>query len=53
MNKLIIASGTDSGPWPATPSAVRGNIVNQSNGKNFAYGYFRLAELDVREYTIQ
>jgi len=53
MNKLIIASGADTGPWPTTPSAVRGNIVNQSNGQNFAFGYFRLAELDLREYTIQ
>ena len=53
MNKLIIASGADAGPWPATPSAVRGNIVNQSNSQNFAFGYFRLAEMDIREYTIQ
>jgi len=53
MNKLIIASGADSGPWPATPSAVRGNIVNQSNGQNFAFGYFRVAEVTTRDYTIQ
>lgn len=52
MNKLIIASGADSGPWPATPSAVRGNIVNQSDSQNFAFGYFRLAEVDTRNYTI-
>lgn len=53
MNKLIIASGADTGPWPATPSAVRGNIVNQSNGQNFTFGYFRLAEVATRDYTIQ
>ncbi len=53
MNKLIIASGADSGPWPATPSTVRGNITNQSDGKNFALGYFRLAEIDTRDYTIK
>lgn len=53
MNKLIIASGADTGPWPATPSAVRGNIVNQSDSQNFAFGYFRLAEVDTRDYTIQ
>ena len=53
MNKLIIASGADTGPWPATPSAVRGNVVNQSNGQNFAFGYFRLAEVAIRDYTIQ
>lgn len=53
MNKLIIASGADTGPWPATPSAVRGNIITQSNSQNFVFGYFRLAEVAVRDYTIQ
>ncbi|MXN92376.1 DUF4249 family protein [Flavobacterium sp. Sd200] len=53
MNKLIIASGGDTGPWPPTPSVVRGNIVNQSNFNNFAFGYFRLAEVDTRDYVIQ
>lgn len=53
MNKLIIASGADDGLWPKTPSAVRGNIVNQTEFKNFAFGYFRLAEVSVRDYTIQ
>lgn len=53
MNKLIIASGADTGPWPATPSSVRGNIINQSNSQNFVFGYFRLAEVAVRDYTIK
>lgn len=53
MNKLIIASGADTGPWPTTPSAVRGNIVNQTDNQNFAFGYFRLAEVSTRAYTIQ
>ncbi|PZR21726.1 MAG: DUF4249 domain-containing protein [Flavobacterium psychrophilum] len=53
MNKLIIASGADTGPWPATPSAVRGNVVNQTDFNNYAFGYFRLAEVTVRDYTIQ
>lgn len=53
MHKLIIASGADAGPWPATPSAVRGNIINQTNFDNFAFGYFRLAEVSTKDYTIQ
>lgn len=53
MNKLLVASGADDSPWPTTPSAVRGNIVNQSNGQNFAFGYFRLAEVSVRDYTVE
>lgn len=53
MNKILLASGNDDRPFPTTPAAVRGNIVNQTNNENFAYGYFRLSEVDVKEYTIQ
>lgn len=53
MYKLILASGNGGNPFPTTPSAVRGNIVNQTDSKNFAFGYFRLAELDVKNYTIK
>lgn len=53
MYKLILASGNGGNPFPTTPSAVRGNIVNQTDSKNFAFGYFRLAEMDVRTYTIK
>jgi len=53
FNKLIIASGGDTGPFPSTPVAVRGNIINQTDFNNFAFGYFRLCEVDEKEYTIQ
>lgn len=53
MFKLILASGNDGNPFPTTPSAVRGNIVNQTNSKNYAFGYFRLAEMDSKIYTIK
>lgn len=54
MSKLLLASGSEDGPmFSATPAAARGNIVNQTNKENFAYGYFRLSEVDVKEYTIQ
>lgn len=53
MNKLIIVSIANTESWPATPSAVRGNIVIQSNGQNFAFGYLRLAEIDIKDYTIK
>lgn len=54
MAKLLLASGNDDGPMFApTPAAVRGNIVNQTDSKNFAYGYFRLSEVDVKDYTIK
>lgn len=54
MAKLLLVSGNDDGPmFSATPAAVRGNIVNQTDSKNFAYGYFRLSEVDVKDYTIK
>ncbi len=53
FNKILLASGSGGGPFPSIPSAVRGNIVNQTNFDNFAFGYFRLSEVDVKNYTIQ
>jgi hypothetical protein len=53
MFKLILATGNDGNPFAATPSAVRGNIINQTNSNNYAFGYFRLAEVDTRSYKIK
>ncbi len=54
MSKLIlIAGGGGGGPFGTAPASVRGNIVNQTNPENYAYGYFNLSETDVRNYTIQ
>lgn len=53
FRKLLNASGNDDGPFATTPTAVRGNIINQTNNSNFAYGYFRLSEVAVKEYIIK
>ncbi|WP_343745097.1 DUF4249 domain-containing protein [Chitinophaga sp.] len=53
FRKLLAASGAGSGPFQATPGSVRGNIINQTHFENFAYGYFRLSEVDVKDYTVQ
>lgn len=54
MSKLIlIAQGSGGGPFSTTPASIRGNIVNQTNPNNYAYGYFNVSETDVRNYTIQ
>lgn len=52
FKKILLASGSDN-PFASTPAAVRGNIVNQTNSKNFAFGYFRLSEVDTKTYTVQ
>ena len=54
MRKLTAIAGSSSGGPFATPSAtVRGNIINQTNSKNFALGYFNVSETDYRNYIIK
>lgn len=53
FKKLSLASGNGGSPFQTTPSGVRGNIVNQTNSQNFAYGYFRLSEVDTQNYTVR
>lgn len=53
MYKLILASGNGGSPFPTTPSEVRGNIVNQTDSKNYVFGYFRLAEVAEKSYVIK
>jgi hypothetical protein len=53
FRKLLAASGAGNGPFQTAPGSVRGNVINQTHFANFAYGYFRLSEVDVKDYTIQ
>lgn len=54
MSKLLSVAGTSSGgPFQSPPANVKGNIKNQSNFDNYPLGYFRLSEVDVKNYTIQ
>ena len=53
FSKLLPASGNDTSPFPTVPNPVRGNIINQTNGANYPYGYFRLSEVATKNYTIQ
>lgn len=53
FTKILLASGNDGSPFPSTPTAARGNIINQTDAENYALGYFRLSEVVTRNYTIQ
>jgi hypothetical protein len=53
FRKLLAASGANNGPFQTAPGSVRGNIINRTHFENFAYGYFRLSEVDVKDYTIK
>ncbi|MFO8146010.1 MAG: DUF4249 domain-containing protein [Bacteroidota bacterium] len=47
-------AGTNGGgPFQTQPTTVRGNIINTTTPENFAFGYYRLSETDLLEYTIQ
>ncbi len=53
FDKLLGIAGGNGGPFATAPVIVRGNIVNVTNVNNYALGYFRLSEADVRTYTVQ
>ncbi len=53
FNKLKAATGNDDSPFPTTPTAVRGNITNLTDGASYPFGYFRLSEVQTRNYTIR
>ena len=53
FGKILIASGNDDSPFPATPTIVKGNIVNKTREGNYALGYFRLSEVSTRSYTFE
>jgi hypothetical protein len=53
FNKILLVAGGENGPFQTAPVSVTGNIINQANIKNYPLGYFRLSEVDKRDYTIQ
>lgn len=53
MSKLILMTGDGGGPFATAPATVRGNIVNETDGANFALGFFRLSQVDRADYEIQ
>ncbi len=52
FKKVVVASGNDDSPFPTTPTAVRGNFINQTNAADYVLGYFRLSEVVTMDYTI-
>jgi len=51
MNKIYATvSETNVGPFETAPAELRGNIINNSNPDNYAFGYFRLSEVSQIEH---
>lgn len=48
-----LSGGQTNGPFASTPATIRGNVINQTNDKNFPFGYFRLSEVTINNYVVQ
>ncbi|HIB36957.1 DUF4249 family protein [Mesonia sp.] len=40
-------------PFAANPASVRGNIINENNPENYAFGYFRMSQKYSLVYTVE
>lgn len=49
---LSIAGNSGGGPFQSPPATVRGNIINQTDIKNYALGYFSASETTSVTYVI-
>jgi hypothetical protein len=50
---LLLDSADGGGPFSTTPAKLKGNIINTTNSKNPAFGYFRLSQTDTENYLVQ
>lgn len=50
---ISVAGSQGGGPFQAPPVTVRGNIINTTNPEDFPLGFFRLSEIDHRDYVVQ
>lgn len=52
MSKILQQSGSGN-PFDTPPAGIRGNVVNVTNSENYPYGYFRISEVSVLNYTVE
>lgn len=50
---LLITQNEAGGPFGTTPVALRGNCINPTNPDNYAFGYFRLSQVVIADYTFE
>ena len=51
MSLLISQYESGGDPFSTTPVAIKGNCINQTQKDNYAFGYFRLTEVEETDYT--
>ncbi|GAA0737170.1 DUF4249 family protein [Gaetbulibacter jejuensis] len=50
---LIEQHGSQGDPFSSTAALIRGNCINPTNPDNYAFGYFRVTEVDTAAYTFE
>jgi hypothetical protein len=50
---ILINQSESGGPFDATPVALKGNCINQTNPDTDAYGYFRMTEVSKATYVFE
>lgn len=46
-------SSVAGGPFSTTPAEIKGNCINTTSPENYAFGYFRLTEVDKKVYQFE
>ncbi|MGY6647585.1 DUF4249 family protein [Wenyingzhuangia sp. IMCC45574] len=49
---LLTIEGGSDGPFSTAPATIRGNILNETNQENRAFGYFSINQFTYTEYTV-
>ena len=49
----LILESTSGNPFSTPPANIRGNIINQTNAENYAFGYFSLSQAHQFVYTVE
>ena len=49
--RLLIQQSGGGGPFSTIPARLKGNCINISDSDNYAFGYFRLTQVDRESYT--
>jgi hypothetical protein len=52
-NYMSLILETEGGAFQTPPANIRGNIINVTDESNYAYGYFRLSEVDHILYEVE
>ncbi|WP_298481152.1 DUF4249 domain-containing protein [uncultured Maribacter sp.] len=51
--RTLIEQSEGVGLFSATPVALKGNCINQTNSENYAHGFFRLTQVVKTKYTFE